>query len=35
MSMTLEEAAIRNGVSNARVEQINAQIRLMTRRGFG
>ncbi len=29
------EAAIRNGLSNARVEQINTQIRLITRRGFG
>ncbi|MGH3117090.1 MAG: ISL3 family transposase [Gaiellales bacterium] len=29
------EAALRNGLSNARVEQINTQIRLITRRGFG
>jgi transposase len=29
------EAAIRNGISNARVEQVNTQIRLITRRGFG
>jgi transposase len=29
------EAAIRNGLSNARVEQINTQIRLITRRAFG
>ena len=29
------EAAIQNGLSNARVEQINTQIRLITRRGFG
>jgi transposase len=29
------EAAIRHGLSNARVEQINTQIRLITRRGFG
>ena len=29
------EAAIRNRLSNARVEQINTQIRLITRRGFG
>ncbi|MCA1699454.1 MAG: ISL3 family transposase, partial [Actinobacteria bacterium] len=29
------EAAITNGLSNARVEQINTQIRLITRRGFG
>ena len=29
------EAAIRNGLSNARVEQVNTQIRLITRRGFG
>jgi len=29
------EAAFRNGLSNARVEQINTQIRLITRRGFG
>ena len=28
------EAAIQNGLSNARVEQINTQIRLITRRGF-
>jgi transposase len=29
------EAAFRNGLSNARVEQVNTQIRLITRRGFG
>ncbi len=29
------EAAINNGLSNARVEQMNTQIRLITRRGFG
>ena len=29
------QAAVRNGLSNARVEQINTQIRLITRRGFG
>jgi transposase len=29
------QAAIANGLSNARVEQINTQIRLITRRGFG
>jgi len=29
------EAALRNGLSNARVEQVNTQIRLITRRGFG
>jgi transposase len=29
------EAAFRHGLSNARVEQINTQIRLITRRGFG
>jgi len=29
------DAAIRHGLSNARVEQINTQIRLITRRGFG
>ena len=29
------EAAIRNRLSNARVEQVNTQIRLITRRGFG
>jgi transposase len=29
------EAAFRNGLSNARIEQINTQIRLITRRGFG
>ncbi|MGH2803961.1 MAG: ISL3 family transposase [Gemmatimonadota bacterium] len=29
------QAAFRNGLSNARVEQINTQIRLITRRGFG
>jgi transposase len=29
------EAAFQNGLSNARVEQINTQIRLITRRGFG
>jgi transposase len=29
------EAAFRNGLSNARTEQINTQIRLITRRGFG
>jgi transposase len=28
-------AAIRHGLSNARVEQVNTQIRLITRRGFG
>jgi transposase len=29
------EAALRHGLSNARVEQINTQVRLITRRGFG
>jgi transposase len=29
------EAALRNGLSNARVEQVNTGIRLITRRGFG
>jgi transposase len=29
------EAALRNGLSNARTEQVNTQIRLITRRGFG
>jgi len=29
------EAAIENRLSNARVEQVNTQIRLITRRGFG
>jgi transposase len=29
------EAAIRHGLSNARVEAINTQIRLITRRAFG
>jgi hypothetical protein len=29
------EAAFTNGLSNARVEQINTQIRLIIRRGFG
>jgi len=29
------EAALTHGLSNARVEQINTQIRLITRRGFG
>jgi transposase len=29
------EAAIENDLSNARVEQVNTQIRLITRRGFG
>jgi transposase len=29
------EAALRHGLSNARTEQINTQIRLITRRGFG
>jgi transposase len=29
------DAAIRHGLSNARVEQVNTQIRLITRRGFG
>ncbi|MCA1679946.1 MAG: ISL3 family transposase [Actinobacteria bacterium] len=29
------EAAIRHGLSNARVEQVNTQIRLITRRGYG
>ena len=29
------EAAIQHGLSNARVEQVNTQIRLITRRGFG
>jgi transposase len=29
------EAAFRHGLSNARIEQINTQIRLITRRGFG
>ncbi len=28
-------AAVENGLSNARVEQVNAQIRLITRRAFG
>jgi transposase len=28
------EAALTNGLSNARLEQINTQIRLITRRGF-
>lgn len=28
-------AAIRHGLSNARVEQVNTQIRLITRRAFG
>ena len=28
-------AALRNGLSNARTEQVNTQIRLITRRGFG
>jgi transposase len=29
------EAALRHELSNARTEQINTQIRLITRRGFG
>ena len=29
------EAALRHRLSNARTEQINTQIRLITRRGFG
>ena len=29
------EAALRHGLSNARVEQVNTQLRLITRRGFG
>ncbi len=29
------EAAIKHGLSNARVEQVNTQIRLIMRRGFG
>ncbi|HYN64475.1 MAG TPA: ISL3 family transposase [Candidatus Limnocylindrales bacterium] len=29
------QAAIENGLSNARTEQVNTQIRLITRRGFG
>ncbi|MGO9902620.1 MAG: transposase [Solirubrobacteraceae bacterium] len=29
------EAAFKNGLSNGRVEQINTQIRLIMRRGFG
>jgi transposase len=29
------EAALRNRLSNARTEQVNTQIRLITRRGFG
>jgi transposase len=29
------EAALRHGLSNARVEQVNTQIRLITRRAFG
>jgi transposase len=29
------EAAVEHGLSNARVEQLNTQIRLITRRGFG
>ena len=29
------EAAIRNGLSNARVEQVNTQLRLIVRRAFG
>ena len=28
-------AAIQHGLSNARIEQINTQIRLITRRAFG
>jgi transposase len=28
-------AAIQHGLSNARVEQVNTQIRLITRRAFG
>ncbi len=31
----IEAAALRNGLSNARTEQVNTQIRLITRRGFG
>ena len=29
------ESAIRHGLSNARVEQVNTQLRLITRRAFG
>ena len=29
------EAALRNGFSDARTEQMNTQIRLITQRGFG
>ena len=29
------EGALRHGLSNARTEQVNTQIRLITRRGFG
>jgi transposase len=29
------EAAIQNGLSNARVEHVNTQLRLITRRAFG
>ena len=29
------EAAIRNGLSNARTEQVNTQLRLITRRAYG
>jgi transposase len=29
------EAAVRHGLSNARVEQVNSQLRLITRRAFG
>lgn len=29
------EAAVRHGLSNARVEQVNTQLRLITRRAFG
>ncbi|MDQ2760825.1 MAG: transposase [Actinomycetota bacterium] len=29
------EAAIQNGLSNARTEQVNTQLRLITRRAYG
>jgi transposase len=29
------EAAIRHGLSNARIEQVNTQLRLITRRAYG
>ena len=29
------EAAIQNGLSNARIEQVNTQLRLITRRAYG